>query len=1061
MSKKLLKKAVAMSLSFMMLPTVATIARADDGVISVEGENFIRASSNNVMTEIDENSSGGKNILIKDKASDFQYKIKVDKAGPYYMNVSCSPYNLGNVSTCKIRINDGEYKDISSYKPLETGVIRTNIMHKYKLQTPISLKKGVNSIYFRVDEPRTQDGRIWWYLDSMSFEKGEWAVTGMETNADNNIFEEKDEISAQLLFSNKEQAPHEVKYRVTDYYGNEILKKEDTIVNEDKLPLEFTTKPTVGYYVVYVSVDGKEETEYYFSVVKDEEKRNKAENTQFAIDTAASYFIPPSQLDGMVRSLRLAGVDYVRDRWNASIFNPEKDKYNLTNYNDLLKAYRENDIKVMPINQTLPTYMKSEDGKLPTDLLSVYDYSKTSAEYFGEDVSYEFWNEPDISGFALNTEPADKLAAYIKAMSIGVVDSGLVKEKICPGWAYPPGDYVDRLMQNDIMDYLDAYSYHGHVNWSMTGDYINHAPALDQNPTYAKKYGLDGKRWYITEAGLSTEMENKERNIPFKNQKGQARYIVTSMVETASTDADRHYYFMWLNYVEGVKQWGMFTADYVPFAAYNSLTTLTDVLGGADYYGAIECDGAFAHVFERDGQQIMCFWSENGADISVKTNAMNMKLVNLMGSEDEVKSENGIVNLTAEPDPKYLITDGKFENVNAIEQRELDPIITEFTKAQRVIITQSYPQETNEQSKITGYKIPTGEETEIKVTLTNLNNEKMTGTVKGNVVGGWKLAQEEQSVSIEPYQTADVTFKISGSADVVPDLIVPISFTATFDGEETSKSQTYIVSADEGEVNIDIQLPDFNNPEKWSRNIPDTMTMETGKTDDGGILFSYKYTVANTWLYPEFEVPSNLDLSDTQGMVIDIWVDDNIDTDSALLRLWALEDNGADYYDLAGAKLKPGFNRIKCPWSIFSVFSVMDDNFHLDTDRIVTIRAGMNLRTGSEASYKITNIGFYKQPAAEVFPVATVISPSDNAESGSVKFEVKIDENEIGIDKTKITVKLDGKVTAHKYKDGIATAECTLTDGEHTFELYYFDNNGKNYMVKKTFNVGSVQTEQE
>ena len=1055
MRRRLIEKILILLVSIFSILMINVSANNEN--LKVEGEKFIRSKSDKIMIESDERASSGKYLLIKDYKTDIQYKINVPEAGGYNMIVACAPYNISSLSTCEIRINDGEYKDISAYDPLEVETIIPGLITKFKLQNVIALTEGVNSIYFRVKDGRANDGRIWWLFDCMSFEKGSWTSTGMETDVLNNIFEEKDKVSAVITFSSTDSEPHTVKYRVCDYFGEEYANKEEIVKDMDKMPIIFDKTPQIGYYTVYVSVDGNPEKEYYFSVVKNENERNKNTNDQFAIDACFGYFCPPSQLDGMMRSLKLAGVDYTRERWSWNAVNPEKGKYNFSAYSDMLKAYKDNNIKVMPLNATLPMYLK-EEGRLPFDLLSTYDYSKTSAEYFGEDASYEFWNEPDIDNYSAKTEPADKLAAYLKAMSIGVIDSGIIKEKIFPGIAYPPGEYVDLLLQNEVMDYLDTYSFHGHTNWNMNDITYKEVPAsFSQNIAYAKKYELDGKRWYLTEAGISTVMEGGNRNIPFKNQKTQARYAVTSMVESASYGVDRHYWFLWMNYIEGDKQWGCFTTDYVPFAVYNSISTLTDVMAGAEYHGKLNIEDAYGYVFERGDQQILCLWSEEEKNVRVNASTSTARLVNIMGNEQTINSKDGFFDILSTPDPQYIIIDGKFtDEIDVIEKRKHDPIITELSKAQRVVLYQRYPNETNIQSKITGYELNPAGLTEVQVVCTNFNDSVMRGTISGVTFGGWMLEESSKEVEIQPFSTAVVTFNVIGSDKIIPEYITPIYFVGEFDGEKTSKTITNILSSEEGEKTIAVHLPEFNNPNLWKRNIPAGMELEMEKTERNGIRFSYKFTEQNTWMYPQFVVPDEIDLTNTKGVIVDVWVDKDVDVSPALFRLFALENNEAEYFTPNARQLTAGLNRLIYPWHEFSIHTVADDNFHLDTDQIAELRVGMNMRTGNEVSYEVLDIGFYEMPGGESFPVAHIISPSKIAEAGTVELIAEIEENEIGVNAPSIRVTVDGTEVKYQYAEGVLKSFVELKDGIHTFEIIFFDNNGKAYTAKKEIMVGDI-----
>ena len=159
------------------------------------------------------------------------------------------------------------------------------------------------------------------------------------------------------------------------------------------------------------------------------------------------------------------------------------------------------------------------------------------------------------------------------------------------------------------------------------------------------------------------------------------------------------------------------------------------------------------------------------------------------------------------------------------------------------------------------------------------------------------------------------------------------------------------------------------------------------------------------------------------------------------------ETNGCGYFLSTGIKgLKAGWNTVTVPWTSFSAFDgvASDDNFHLDTEEIVTVSVGTNSSV-KEASFKIRNVGYYTLKSDTIFPEINVISPVKGTTllQGEINIEADITGNKIGVDYSTVSVEIDEQVVQSSCSNGKITAKANVAVGKHTLKIKVYDLTGK------------------
>lgn len=869
-------------------------------------------------------------------------------------------------------------------------------------------------------------------------------VIGLTSMPINSIYEEKDDISPVISYEG--EGEHTLSYKVVDYFGKVIASESVTVSGIGSYTVSFEEKPKRGFYVVYTEIDGVSTgREDLFSVVISADER-KYYDSFIGLDIA-SFDIISKFVDDYARAAHLAGVTYVRERHFECMEHDSARKYSFERLDRTINAYSKYGIRVLPLNHSTPSWARSSNHRIVDDIRTKYDYYKTIAQRYGNKADWEIWNEPELDQMTAGPKTADNMAALFKAEAIALHDSGVECRTVMPGMASAPAEYLEHLMQNDISRFVDTYSYHGHrIVWgSDANDMRDMTPpsSWGRHAINYSKLGMDNLYFCNTEAGLATEMLDGKDYIEVERQKAQARYLPTSMIQGAALGEDKHIYFLFPAYREGILQWGMFTYSHTPYASYSSLSTLTHVLGEGRYINSIPSLPAGVHgeVFADGEYRVAAFWSDEEREITVKTDAQSGVHVTIVGAESTIESDNGVFTLKVSPDIIYLKIKGNF--IGATERKYPAKQITphKLTRAERVVIELIFPEEICERAKYTGYRLSEDKETVIRARVTNFNSEPISGRIVGEVYGGWKLKENSKEIVLDAMGQKDVEFTVFSSGNVTPELKTPAVFIGEFEGEMSSRTVSYIISEREGEV-TSRPIIGAMDPDNWDRNVQKGSELTIEKLDDETMEISCTFDHYNKWLYPRMYLQDGDSFEGTKGMLFDFYIDDV--ERMPVLRNWAHENNGCAYYlEQKIINLHPGWNRVKIPWTMLNIseFSQADDNFTLDDYEICRISIGVNSYTPS-IKYKLRNISVYSYPSDNVFSRVELHKPTVQNDGEKVIVDADIIVNETGILEETLSVRAGRDEMPFCYKDGKVHSEFSLPKGQHDLSVQFVDRCG-------------------
>lgn len=1034
-------------------------------VLRVEGENYTsivgalggdKAGVKGTSTEFSNNdflyfkSLTGENISNGYSA---EYQVNVSVPGIYGLEIMAAPIGMNHVSAYQMKINDGAYFPVNSSIATKIGQINTpaNLFYKYKLN-PVTLNAGANTISIRIPNGRPQDGRIFFFFDYMEFTKLPWGLNKITTNSPNSLFEEQDAKEFSIQFTDSASKGHVVDYKVEDYDGSIVV--QNSVTMNVYAPSYTVTLPQLqrGHYTITAEADqnGKPIIEY-FSVVMNTSERHMAANNPFALDVAGGSLIPADQAENYARAVRLTGVDYVRERMHWNSISTASGVYDFSKYDPYNSAYANNGIRVLELNHIAPTWAKDSGKNMPRNLLDAYQLAKTSAARYGSQSDWEFWNEPDIS-YTTDSEPADQYAAILKATTIGARDSGADTRVALGGIAYPPGGYTELLMENDVAPYMDIYNYHGHRNDNESQKILPMPPSFAAHSEFIQGYDLDTKPIYVTEAGVSQMFPDSTQTLLGEQLRTQARYLTTSTIQSIATGVDKHFWFVFPNYQETAGNWGSFTTRGTPYASVNAEAGMTNALGEAVYLGRLTGlpNEVAGYVFKDGADSVVAYWSEQLTPLTLSTGTNTALLTDIMGKEQQLTSSSGSYALTSGPDLHYLRIAGNFQGLTTSIYATPVPKAAELSTADRMIITQKYPEATAAKAKAKGYLVDKTAATDIQVDVYNFNSTSMSGTVSGSVYGGWSLSTPSKAVTVAPYSKETLTFTLTGSQDIAADVKFPIVFQGMFSGETTSKSVTMIASNENKAVTPSLLVPDYDNPAQWGENISAGSTATVTSPSPGEIQFNYLFGSGDKWTYPNFILPQNVSFAGSEGVTFDVYFPSPID--GVVVRSFIYESNGAGYFTSTGITPVGGWQQVKLPWADFAAFGTPDDNFHLDPDQIRRFSIGVNSRTATEVSFKLRNVGIYTQPDTGLYSKITNLVPANNEElvAGNVVISADLVQGEIPIATGTAELLVDGTPVNYQINGQTIMASTVLLPGSHSLKLKAFDVIGRLISVKSS-----------
>jgi hypothetical protein len=336
-------------------------------------------------------------------------------------------------------------------------------------------------------------------------------------------------------------------------------------------------------------------------------KVSPVDNTPIAIDVAASWFYSdPDQIRAACRLVKLAGVNWVRDRGSWPELEPERGKFaGETRYERAMKIQHEMGLKILQVNHIAPPWANSNPKRFPEDLRDVYAFYKGLAGRWKDLAdAIEPWNEPDIVEFGGHT--GCEIASFQKAAYLGLKAGNpdlTVNDTV---FAIDRPETLEDFGGNEVYPYFDRYDLH---HYHKLPDYPH---------MYSRHRAVSaGRPMWVTEFNLTIFWADEKTHEPTEEDLRIQGYRVGKVfAEAIHEGPDKLFYFILGHYVERNLQYGLVHNDFTPRPAYVAFAAVGRFLNGATPLGRVDFgdDKLKGYLFKTtvDGaaRETLVAWSE-------------------------------------------------------------------------------------------------------------------------------------------------------------------------------------------------------------------------------------------------------------------------------------------------------------------------------------------------------------------------------------------------------------------------------------------------------------------
>lgn len=964
----------------MLISMIASFNTASAATIKVEAEAYSNITFDaGVRTDTPEFSNGTILTYIGEvqgtKPHYIEYKVNSPNGGAYQVSAVSTLLTSRFTTDYFIQANSGEI--ITAATDAVPGSIISSktypdTVQKFQFGT-LELEKGENIIRVIVDtNDKRSDNLIAFYFDYFELTEVPFGVRKIQPTETLGVYEQDKNISFKLQFNCKSQEEKKLRFKITDFWGATALESDFVIKPGTKdYTLNFG-KFGLGWYMAEVFDGDKSMGTCSFSVVVPQRNRTKYEDTPFAIDFASDWLVrgDKDNVRDYIKTVKLAGIEWVRERFIWSDIETTKDVYNFEPMDKAIEPFKNAGLKVLDTFHDTPGWARKTGRNLPYDLFQIYEMQRDFAARYKDTVqAWEIWNEQDTI-FCL--EPADLYSSFMKAAAIGVADSGSGAKTIVGGYASSPtaaNPYTDLSLQNGIMNYSDGYNFHAHLSYAASDNISQFKPKNDQRQYIASAYDNFNQPVWVTEAGMYMPVATGKD--PTRDEiMSQAKYLVTSTVQSLASGTDKHFWFILPSYVESGRELGSFYASGSPYPCYTAEAFITHVLGKGKYIGVLDNlpDFAEGYMFDSGKGDVAVVWSEHGDKYTVKSDTP-VTVYDIMGSAASFEPVNGEITLDISTYPIYIAFGGKSTASNYFHQEyvmEKNEPHT-FTTGDRVVLNTVFGNEEFNAPKLDGYHISVNDGAELTVEVYNFNDKEVSGTVQPTAPEGYIISPASADVTVGAMSMKEITFKIEFNENVEANVTQFLKFDGTFDGEDISPSVSRVFSYKEVSVENITLLEGCNDPSNWDgSNITagaDPVEITKGIAGNS-VRFDLKFNGGDRWFYPFFKIKDPTVFRGTTGICFEIYAEEDLRNIS--MNFFAYLNDGRQFYlgHSKGKQIKKGWNQVTVEWNKLELQAGpygLTDYRPFDTDLITRISVGCNSPYDDVAPYEIAKLGYYTE----------------------------------------------------------------------------------------------------
>lgn len=594
----------------------------------------------------------------------------------------------------------------------------------------------------------------------------------------------------------------------------------------------------------------------------------------FCMDAGLSWLEPRRSIrESIVPILERTGIAMVRERFSWGQIEPRVGQFDLQtprNYEALRETYLKHNIEVLDLLDGAPAWAEPTaknpfPGNLNVAGSQITAIAQKWSPYWN---ALEVWNEPNQGA----TIPADQYVPLVKTVSF---DFKTAKQATLVGggvFGEFNRAYVRQALRNGLAADSNFISFHDYAEATFLQGEVEEYRSL------LKEAGREGMPLWLTECGWAWTSGPPRPDA----QEGSvsALQIAMKAVEAKACGISRFFPFVYTNYLEPPKSFGMMGKEVTPLRAMAAYAQVVRMLSGKSYIGDLRVTDASikrARAFS-DGKRavVVVYIGKPEAGRVVK---LPIDVKNAQGADGRVLASSGAGMLAVPNGIAYVLADASGIAGSLIKDTTAARLLAaSHQKSARLrlaspIVLQNLIDRNTVAPSLTGYAVAPSAVASVplSIKITNLADEEITASlhldVDGSAVGAAQSAKLGSHASTTLRWDIDLSktsTNVDGSIVTVSGVdskgvsIAPLSLSLAMEHD----LPTYLVKYP---ASSRIDLSDLS---AWKSNISGNGQMKMSVTPDNHWLLSSTFGTGSTWVYPILALPASMDLSKADGLLV-------------------------------------------------------------------------------------------------------------------------------------------------------------------------------------------------
>lgn len=712
-----------------------------------------------------------------------------------------------------LSVNGAPFAQAARSQPQWVGSPRAwSDLYRLRLDD-VELRRGTNTITFRVNEVMASSVRYRLLLDAFTLARTDLALRDMGLAAPGNVGVYQDGERADLLLRLNARTPdaRPVRYEISDYFGKKVGSGTATVpAGAASVTVPLPSLPP-GNFRVSASQPGPPGNTVVGHVARLPERRPvTGKANRFGVNVWTSGVLPSSRLGPVLTAMREMGAGYARDGDSWPNAEPARGRFVPTSFDSLVRAYHAHGLEAMDTITEPPDWsLTPESPPLPADLRDAYAFARQRALKQGAARSdaIHLSNEPESDDTA---STGDQQAAYVKAAGLGVADHrGPGQVSVLPTY-YASGYFQDLVMQSQVAGYADYWAWQAYPN--QYPDPVNPEVPVEGLRKHQALKRLYGARTPVWASETGAFIPSSPEGLSREGQVTQARYLVRSAVLAFAGGTAKS---MWFNgppigfltahgEEDEAVYFGLLSPTFQPWPAYSAHAAMASILGEANHIAPARGlpGNVTGHVFASHGKAVTVVWADKPTRVDVPTPGRRVEVLDVMGAHRSTATptRDGTVRLTASSDPVYLVSDAAAPKAPAAAPvRRAKPSAAEhIVLNQRFALRNAAPNKNGDGTEQSpqGYRMdPT---TSMNLDVYNFNDTAQTVTVTAHAYGGWTVRPATGSattVRVPAHGRVSVPHTITAPGTVRRGVDYPLVFDATSAGRPVPPSVSRVQRA--------------------------------------------------------------------------------------------------------------------------------------------------------------------------------------------------------------------------------------------------------------------------